>query len=105
MKKSELPTVAQFSPSERSQPAIADQGRTADCLLRVAYHTLGSLGPMWTAGTLVSSDFGHDCERAGTGCYASRGSNSNGSRSFTSATSASFGCRALMIRLCSAGST
>ncbi len=37
--------------------------------------------------------------------YARRGSNSNGLRSLTSATSASLGCRALMIRLCSAGST
>jgi hypothetical protein len=46
MKKSALPTVAPFSPSERSQPAIADQGRTDDCLLRAAYHTLGALAPM-----------------------------------------------------------
>ena len=40
-----------------------------------------------------------------TEAYARRGSNSNGSRSVTSATSASLGCRALMIRLSSAGST
>jgi hypothetical protein len=37
--------------------------------------------------------------------YANRGSNSNGSRSFTSLISESWGCRALMSKLYSAGST
>ena len=68
---------------------------------------VGADSPHAHRSEVATEDRSWSAMNGGRGCrgYARRGSNSNGSRSVTSATSASLGCRALMIRLCSAGST